>query len=442
MKNILQQVKYVVEREHMLAPGDCVVVGISGGADSVALLSALSSLGWRCIAAHCNFHLRGDESDRDMQFVSDLCSKLNIPLEIIHFDTVSYCRKQKVSTEMACRELRYNWFEDLREKHNAQAIAVGHHKEDRIETFFINLLRGAGITGLTSMRPKSGNVIRPIIECSRIEIEQYLEEIGLTWITDSTNACDDFVRNRLRNNIIPLLDEMFVGASDSVLRSISNLVESKQFYDRAITNTILQYIDPSTGSIDLRVMEKENADAPLLLFETLRNEGFSRQQTDDMLSAAKSYGGTFISGTIRRDVDHGCLRPAYQVNSIDNNPINVDISRSISEPIHIDVTFHDIVDFKPSRNPKVIYLDESATSDNNQWQLRNWQRGDRMIPFGKHKSKLLSDIFADVHLTAKEKNDIWLLTCNDQIIWAVGLRASSHFAITDKTTRYIKLEIK
>ncbi len=442
MKNILQQVKYVVEREHMLAPSDCVVVGISGGADSVALLSVLSSLGWRCIAAHCNFHLRGDESDRDMQFVSDLCSKLNIPLEITHFDTVSYCREQKVSTEMACRELRYNWFEDLREKHNAQAIAVGHHKEDRIETFFINLLRGAGITGLTSMRPKSGNVIRPIIECSRIEIEQYLEEIGLTWITDSTNACDDFVRNRLRNNIIPLLDEMFVGASDSVLRSISNLVESKQFYDRAITNTILQYIDPSTESIDLRVMEKENADAPLLLFETLRNEGFSRQQTDDMLSAAKSYGGIFISGTIRRDVDHGCLRPAYQVNSIDNTPINVDISRSITVPIHIDVSFHDIVDFKPSRDPKVIYLDESAASDNNQWQLRNWLRGDRMIPFGKHKSKLLSDIFADSHLTAKEKNDIWLLTCNDQIIWAVGLRASSHFAITDKTTRYIKLEIK
>ena len=209
--NLTEKVKDAIERQGLLRPQGRVVVAVSGGADSVALLSVLLELGYDCLAAHCNFGLRGAESVRDMRHVESLADRLGVDLCVRDFDVAARRADTGESVEMACRELRYEWFYELVDRERAQAIAVGHHAEDQLETLFLNLLRGTGITGLRGMRPRNGHVVRPMLECTRAEIEDYLHTRGLDWVTDSTNASDDFTRNRLRNRLLPLVDELFDG---------------------------------------------------------------------------------------------------------------------------------------------------------------------------------------------------------------------------------------
>ena len=439
MENLLGKVKRNIRLNNLLNPRDVVVVAVSGGADSVALLVALSSLGYDCIALHCNFHLRGGESMRDMRFVENLCARLGVELHIKDFDVTGHRKMTGESIEMACRTLRYGWFDEQVERNQAAAVAVGHHREDRIETFFLNLLRGTGLTGLVSMKPRNGNVIRPMLDCSRAEIEEFLKNRNLKWVEDCTNASDEFLRNRLRNRLLPMMEDLFPGANDAVLRTMSNLDENKRFYDSAIGREGEKFVNKATGDIDLRRLSCEVFEAGLLLFEMLRNEGFTRRQTDDMLRAAENSGGTFTTGkTHCRSVDHGILRgPCAAV--VKDETVDISLKQNIEYPINIAVTLHEIGDFKPERNPDVVYLDASALDEKHRWQLRHRQRGDRMKPFGLKGSKLLSDVFAEARLSELEKRSAWLLTCDGSVVWAVGLRASSLFAVNEKTTQYVRL---
>lgn len=436
-----QKVKDFIDRNLLLPPGSALIVALSGGADSVALLAVLDALGYNCSAAHCNFHLRGDESNRDMLHAGQVTEDLGIDLCIKDFDVAARRKATGESLEMACRELRYKWFDDLIDRLGAKAVAVGHHREDSVETFFINLLRGSGIGGLCGISPRQGHVIRPLLDCSRDEIEEYLHRRGLSWVDDSTNAGDDFLRNRLRNRLIPLLDEISDGASDAILRSMNFLKENRTFYNHAIERRGNAYRDADSGDIDLNAMSTD-PDAPILLFEMLRAEGFSRRQTDDMLLAARRDGGLFVAGDIKRHLDHGILRAPHVNTSMTPGCYNVTVIRDISEPINIEVSRHDISEFKPEASPNVIYIDEKALEGEHQWQLRPWRRGDRLEPFGLNGSKLVSDIFAHNKLSAACKDSTWLLWRDETLMWVVGLRASRHFAITPQTRRFIRLEFK
>ena len=211
-----------------------ILIALSGGADSVALLLALHRLGFMCVAAHCNFHLRGEESRRDMLFCRELTGRIGVDLHVRDFDVESRRKSHGESVETACRELRYRWFADLADAEGAQAIAVGHHMEDRVETFFLNLLRGAGIVGLTSMRPRNGAVVRPLLELSRRQIEEYVAACNENFVTDSTNSDNAFRRNAIRNRLMPLLNEISKDATDAVFRSISNLESARDIFTDAI----------------------------------------------------------------------------------------------------------------------------------------------------------------------------------------------------------------
>ena len=192
---------------NMLQKDSPVLIGLSGGADSTALLDILRNLGYTCIAVHCNFKLRGDESIRDYEFAKMIALSYNIKFKSVDFDTVEYAKKFGISIEMACRELRYKWFDNIMSELGAQAIAVAHHKDDSIETFFLNLSRGTGITGLTGIKAINGKVVRPLLNISREEIEQYLKLKKIEYITDSTNKQDIYKRNKIRLNVMPLLKQ-------------------------------------------------------------------------------------------------------------------------------------------------------------------------------------------------------------------------------------------
>ncbi|MBR2624614.1 MAG: tRNA lysidine(34) synthetase TilS, partial [Paludibacteraceae bacterium] len=216
MDSIVKKVLSFIKSEGLFSPDSRIIVAVSGGADSVMLLRVLVSAGFDCVAAHCNFHLRGDESDRDQSFVESLCAELSVPLEFVHFQTEEYAAQHKLSIEMAARELRYDWFEQIRVKHGADVIAVAHHADDVVETFLMNIVRGTGIHGLTGIKPVAGRIVRPLLCLYRSEIEEYMRLNSFAYVTDSTNLQPDYLRNKFRLSVIPLLQSVNPAAKANI----------------------------------------------------------------------------------------------------------------------------------------------------------------------------------------------------------------------------------
>ena len=442
-QSFLSKVRHTIETHGLLRKTGRVVVAVSGGADSVALLVALVRLGYDCVAAHCNFHLRGDESNRDMRFVEDLTERLSVDLYVKEFNVRERIKTSGESVEMACRSMRYQWFYDLLDRDRAQAIAVGHHREDQIETLFINLLRGTGLTGLAGMRRRAEHVVRPFLDLSRKEIEDFLREEGIEWIVDSSNLTDEYTRNKIRNHLIPLMEELFPGATGSINRTMVYLRENEALYSLLVERTGKKYLDEENGEINLKAMRDEEPFAEVILFELLKTEGFNRTQTDDMIQASMKSGGVFRSNrTHLREVDHGILRAPRADMKLGYDEIEVSLSRDIFKPVHIVVTQHSVKSFSPENSTDVIYLDSRTLEGNHQWTMRHWRRGDRFQPFGMKGTKLVSDVFTDLKLSQKEKSETWLLTRDDEIVWIVGRRASNLFTVGPGTKLYLRLELK
>lgn len=229
-----KKVAAFIARHRLLSPGARVLVGLSGGPDSVCLALVLSRLRYAVTAAHCNFRLRGGESDRDERFTREFCARHGIPLRVTSFDTRAYAAEHGVSIEMAARELRYGWFGVEMERAGAEAVAVAHHSDDVIETMLLNLLRGTGIQGLTGIRPVNGHVVRPLLEVSHREVLAYLERLGESFVTDSTNAQCDCTRNQIRNRVLPLLEQVNPRAREALLTDRANFEVAARVYRKVM----------------------------------------------------------------------------------------------------------------------------------------------------------------------------------------------------------------
>ena len=229
-----RDVEKFIDQKSLFERRDKVLVALSGGADSVALLRVLHALGYQCECAHCNFHLRGEESNRDEAFVQQLCQKFDIPLHVTHFDTTDYAHTKRISIEMAARELRYQWFETLRQSIGASVIAVAHHRDDSVETFLLNLIRGTGINGLKGIAPKNGYVVRPLLQESRENILDYLQHLNQEYVTDSTNLQDEYMRNKIRLNLLPLMKELNPSVSESIAATTERLADAALIYNKEI----------------------------------------------------------------------------------------------------------------------------------------------------------------------------------------------------------------
>ncbi len=422
-----------------------VIVALSGGADSVALLAILHDMGCDCRAAHCNFHLRGEESMRDMRHVQTLCADMGVDLYIRDFDVPAHMESTGESVEMACRTLRYRWFDELLDRERAACIAVGHHREDRAETFMLNLMRGAGLEGLTSMRMAEGNVVRPLLALSRAEIERYLAERGLTFVNDSTNAENAYRRNNLRNRVFPLLAEIFGdSASDSVVRTVENLERARSVYREAVLSKTARYYDGS-GTIDLAALAAAEKEPALILFEMLRDRQFNFSQAEDMIRQHDRSGLEFRSadGNTVAELAHGkiTLTDAARV-ALAEGIYPVDIRHDISVPVSIRVSEHPVAAFSAPAGGGAMhaFFDADIALAPHIWEMRHYRRGDRMTPFGARRSKLVSDLFANARYSAADKRAAWFLLCDGEIVWAPGLKNSSFAAVGPESRRYIHLE--
>ena len=434
MKEQIQQ--YIIQ--HQLLSGEKpVVVGISGGADSVALLHILVSLGYKCIAAHCNFNLRGDESFRDEQFTIDFTKRLQIPLCKISFETNKYAQENRLSVEMAARELRYRWFEELLNTYDADAVAVAHHRDDSVETLLINLTRGSGLTGLTGIKPKNGNVVRPLLCVSREDIYAYIENNGLEYVTDSSNSSDIYTRNFIRLKVIPLLEEINPSVKASLARTANHLYDASLIYNHSIEEARKVIIQNNRLSISALLSFPAPA---TILYEMLKPYGFSRTVCESIFTVLeKDSGKIFYSSTHRLlkdrsdlliDVLSGEDNRAYLINLEDDN---VDLPVELKPEIVVIKESYQI-----EKDKKFAYFDFDKLSF--PLVLRHWQEGDWFVPFGMKGKKKISDYFSDKKFSLFDKEKTWLLCSGQDVIWIVGERTDNRYRIEKTTKRVLKLK--
>lgn len=446
MHELERHIESTIEERGLLRRSSPVLVALSGGADSVALLSVLTSLGYDCIAAHCNFHLRGAESIRDMRHAEKIARQLGTNIYIKEFDVAEQMKKSGESVEMACRTLRYEWFHELLDRDFSQAVAVAHHREDNVETFFLNLMRSTGIDGLTGMDYRRGFIVRPMLDISRGAIENYLNDKGLEYVTDSSNAENEYRRNCLRNIIIPALEQYFPNATNAILSTMEHLRDSRNLIDFALNDTLGESRLRNTIDVKCLMERADERTVRGLLFEHLKNEGFTASQVSNIVRAVKtgSSGLRFETDKDRvAELDRGILSindTTGQKKSMARHKVS--LRHDILTPIHIEVTPHHVTEFKPEHNANVMYLDAIANDEESVFELRHPQTGDRIRPFGMRGEKLVSDVLKDAKFSAAQKRGCWLLTRNDEILWIVGLRASHKYSITPKTRNYLRLEFK
>ena len=426
-------VRAYIEKYQLLTENRPVLVGVSGGADSIALLTILVELGYSCIAAHCNFHLRGEESLRDERFTKEYVEKLQIPFVKIDFETEQYAAENHLSIEMAARELRYRWFEEQRVHWGAQAIAVAHHRDDNVETLLMNLIRGTGIRGLSGIQPKNGFVVRPMLAVSREEIQNWFAKRNLSYVTDSTNLSDAYTRNFIRLRILPLLEEVNPSVKKAIARTSEHLAATEVIYLQVIEEARKEVFD-SENRLSIAALMKYPAPNSVL-YELLKVYGFSRSVVEDIYSSlTKESGKVFFSSSFRliKDRDYLLFSPLVK-EEIQEYILNGDEKEWIGP---IELSFESVVittDFQIRKEKNIAYFDADKLTF--PLTLRKWQEGDWFIPFGMKGRKKLSDYFSDRKFSRLEKEQTWLLCSGDTIIWIVGERSDNRFCLDKMTKR-------
>lgn len=443
---IAKRVKDFIHQQQMFADDAKVLVALSGGADSVALLRILLKLGYHCHAVHCNFHLRDKESNRDERFTTDLCRSLGIDCEVVHFETLAYATEHKVSVEMAARELRYQEFERIRQANHLDVIAVAHHQDDAVETLLLNLIRGAGINGLSGMRVKNGFVVRPLLCLTREEITSYLNHLGQFYVTDSTNLIDIYTRNKVRLQLLPLMQEINPAAKSNIMQAAIHLGEAATIYNKVISEANTRIITTHTDGFDISISALLDTDVPQAhLFELLYPYGFNSAQVADIFRSLSSEAGRIFQTTdytLLRDRTHLFLRNRVQTTATGDMLFILPESGTIELP---DSTLLKIYSFEPDttwqvpRRNDMLCIDASRL--NGPLILRHPHMGDRFIPFGMKGYKLLSDFYTDIKLPLIEKPKQWVLCYGNDIIWAVGQRSSEKYRLSDDVQKVICIEV-
>ena len=417
-----------------------VLVAISGGMDSVVLTYLSHHLKLNLALAHCNFNLRGSESDADEEFVLQLAEVLDLEVFVESFDTTAYAEEHKLSIQMAARELRYNWFQELSEQLNFDYIVTAHHADDNLETFLINLTRGTGLDGLTGIPEINDNIVRPLLPFSRQTLEAYATENELKWRNDSSNASTKYLRNKLRHDVIPVLKDINKNLLQNFQTTLDNLNDTADIVDESL-NAVLKraIISIDNSEIRFKVAEFKKLNNPkAYLHEFLKDYGFS--EWNDVLNLLDAQSGKQVFSSSYRLLKDRDILILTELSSEDNNQF-ISISKKDAKmalPIG-DLCFDEVSEME-NTNSNIIYVDESKIKF--PLAVRKWQEGDYFFPLGMKGKKKLSKYFKDEKLSLIDKENSWLLCTEEAILWVIGKRADDRFKVTENTKQILKFEIK
>lgn len=414
-------------------------LAVSGGLDSLVLLHLFQQLPYEIAILHCNFQLRGLESFGDQNFVQEYADTNGIPLFFTQFDTTAFANDYKLSTQVAARELRYNWFYEQLETKNFDYVLTAHHADDNLETFLINLSRGTGLDGLTGIPPQNDSIIRPLLPFSRQEIENYAKEHHIQWREDSSNASDKYLRNKIRHNLIPILKELNPTFMSSFEKTQNYLQEAQTMVEDA-SIIVYQQVAKQEGDaiyFDLKQL-KRLPNYKSYLYQWLNEFGF--KAWDDVYDLVESQSGKQVFSTdyrLLKDRDSLILSPLNLENENQEYLIETP-QEQINIPLNL--SFSKVAEISIGSNT-TIFVDE----DKLQFPLvlRHWREGDSFKPFGMEgKSKKVSKLFKDEKLSLIEKENTWLLCSNNQIVWVLGIRQDDRFKIDNTTKNLLKIQIE
>jgi tRNA(Ile)-lysidine synthase len=413
-----------------------ILVACSGGLDSIVLLHLLQKIGLTLGVAHCNFKLRGDHSDADLSFVKTIAANLGVPVFTTVFDTKTYAKTQGISTQVAARELRYEWFYSTAKANGYDRIATGHHADDDLETFFINLSRVTGLRGLTGIVSNTEQLIRPLLPFSRAQIMQFAKKEGLFWREDSSNSTRDYLRNKLRLDVIPA----FKGVNKTVLQNFKqtqqHLKESQALledYITLVTKLVVSHKDTSfeIDSKQLQALPNTNT----LLFELLYPYGFTDFKA--IASILESEVGKKVLSkqyVLHKDRNHLVLTTREQV--VDSRVYCIDAKQqSCTIPIKLNFTK---VAQVGEHEPHSLYVDAAKLTY--PLKVRAWRLDDVFHPFGMKGKKKLTKFFKDEKLSLLSKNSVWVLESGDEIVWVIGLRPDDRYKVTSATKEVLKIQ--
>lgn len=437
----LQSFTDYIRQNALFSSDHRILLAVSGGKDSVLMAHLFKQAGFKFGIAHCNFGLRAAESQRDEHFVRTLASVLEVPFYVTHFETKTYAAEHKISTQMAARDLRYRWFEELRAGQQFDFIAVAHHQDDAIETVLLNLVRGTGIAGLHGILPKRGYLVRPLLFLSRKGIDGMISANGIEFVEDSSNLSGTYARNKLRLNVIPKLKEINPNLEETFERNMQRFAATEIILQHAVAQAKKDVFEERNNVIHLS-LEKIMALHPkeLLLFELLKDYDFTETVTEELLASLHKQSGTsFYSATHRITVDRDGL-------IMTRIPLNGKPHHQMIHPADTAVQLNDRV-IRISYTEKAGYENDpdKAFVDTDRLIfpliMRNWQEGDRFMPLGMKNYKKLSDFFIDQKVPLPEKENIpILINGNGDVVWVAGLRQDNRYKVTATTKKVVIFE--
>lgn len=409
------------------------LLAASGGSDSSCLIGVFRQLGLCFEVAHCNFKLRGEESDGDELFVKETISQLGSKGHFAQFNTAKIAEKNKTSIQEEARRLRYNWFQELLKENDFDFIVTGHHQDDLIETFFINTVRGSGVKGLRSIPVQNGNVIRPLLTSTKEEVEAYLSVNNICFRHDSSNDSLKYSRNYLRHKIIPGLESVHPNAKKGIIRTINNLANTEQYLIQKLEEDKSRIIDKDGEVVNIKIGKSTPV---FLLYNIVSEYGFNSTQLDNLLDVERR-GAVFYSSSFVMLKEENSI----VISPINNKEEEVFVFKNVgtfNTPFNISFFEENLKDLEFKKN--IAYFD--ADKIKFPFILRKWNNGDRFVPFGMKGGKKISDYFIDLKLNKIEKEQVWVLESNNKICWVVGKRTDERFKVTKSTTKIIKIVTK
>ncbi|KAB1063768.1 tRNA lysidine(34) synthetase TilS [Salibacter halophilus] len=430
-----------INEEKLLTRNNKLLVGVSGGIDSVTLCELLHRSNISFAIAHCNFGLRGGESDADDIFVQSLADNYEVPHFRKYFETKKYAEENGVSIQMAARDLRYEWFEEIRSKEQYDFIAVATNLNDDLETMLINFTRGTGIKGLTGIKPKNGKVVRPLLFASRDQIETFARQEEVNWREDSSNQSTKYLRNDIRHNVVPVLKRANPSLENTFRENVIHFKQAEEFIQNRMADIYEQIIEQQKDGVAL---DKEfivnDPDGRFILFRILHRYAFHRDQTNQIFELLNQQPGKqFFSSAYVLTIDRGkiFIQPREKEGHVQNHlePTDMEISRPV--PLRTKVLTMD--EFTMDKSLDVACLDFDKL--NFPLTVRTWQEGDSFVPLGMKGNKKVSDLLVDEKVPLNQKQHVSVVVSGDEIVWVVGIRISDKVKVNEETQKVFLMEL-
>ncbi len=430
-----------INQENLFNSKQKILLGVSGGIDSIVMVDLFSRAGLDFGIAHCNFGLRGKESDEDNSFVEKLAQHHNVPIYVKTFDTFNFAKDQSISIQMAARELRITWSEEILLSKNYKYYATAHHLDDQIETILNNFFRGTGIAGLHGIIPKRGNIIHPMLFCFRNQIEEYAHQYQLNYRTDSSNKKTDYTRNKIRHQLIPVIKLIYPNYKKSISENTQRIQHVETIYKNHVQQIADELISEESKYFKISIDKLlHHQPVVMYLYELIKQFGFNYANAEDITNSFDSDSGKyFLSDTYKITKDRTELIIEEKKKEVPFEYLIEKDEYTISEPIKLSLNYSgNTKDFEISKSSSVAHLD--FTKLKFPLKLKKWQKGDYFYPLGMTQKKLISDFFIDNKVSVPEKEKTWILFSGDQVIWIIGYRIDNRYKISKSTSNILTIE--